>query len=147
MIQDPAWAKDPLTEGYIGESESSEPEGSDYPQCHPTPPGRLILANESADKLYTMMAGDAKTAYDFCYAGNLGKPQVTPPWTRADHMYPGLLDVPLAIARPLEPGVPYRQAQQRWLGREDQSRLQSCAICIPHDSVRPRRASLCAGGG
>jgi len=97
MIQDPAWAQDPLTQGYIGQSESAEPAGSDYPTCHPTPPGHLLEVRESADKLYTLMAGDARTAYDFCYArDNQARPQITQPWTRADHMYPGLLDFLLA---------------------------------------------------
>jgi hypothetical protein len=91
MIQDPAWAKDPLTEGYVGESPSESPKGSPYPACFPSPPGKLIEVTESPDQLTTLMAGDAKTAYDFCYSGKNGNPEITPPWTRAEHMYPGLL--------------------------------------------------------
>jgi hypothetical protein len=95
MVQDPSCTGDAVTQGYVGESESYEPEGSTYPKCHPTPPGHLLEVREADDKSYTLMAGDAKAAYDFCYCGSTdptNHPEVTPPWVRADFMYPGLLD-------------------------------------------------------
>ena len=92
MIQDPEYAKDPITEGYVGQSESFPPAGSKYPRAHPTPPGRLIEVTEAPNQLYTLMAGDAKIAYDFSYSGDKGNKQITPPWTRDQLMYPGLLE-------------------------------------------------------
>ncbi len=90
MVQDPAYANDPLTHGYIGESPCDLPKGSPYPSCFPTPPGHLMEVEDSPDKLSTLMVGDAKAAYNFCYS-NDPKTEITPPWVRADFMYPGLL--------------------------------------------------------
>lgn len=92
MIQDPAWAKDPITQGYVGESPSLPPEGSPYPHSFPTPPGHLIEVSESSDHSFTLMAGDAKAAYDFSYNQNgEGRPAVTCPWSRQEFLYPGFL--------------------------------------------------------
>jgi hypothetical protein len=95
MIQDPKWANDPITQGYVGESESYEPEGSGLPPCHPTPATRLFQVHESPDHRYTVMAGDAKYAYDLCFAfkPTPDYPEIFQPFTRADLMYPGLINV------------------------------------------------------
>jgi hypothetical protein len=89
-IQDPAYADDPETHGYIGESPSLIPKGSSYPQCFPTPPGHLIEVKDGPNQQYTLVAGDAKTAYDYSMGGK-NKP-VEPTKPRSQHMYPGLLD-------------------------------------------------------
>ncbi len=89
MIQDPAFASDPKTEGYVGQSPSEIPAGSSYAKCFPTPPGRLLEVIEAPDKSFSLMAGDAKTAYDFSFGGD--KPLADMEKPRVDHMYPGLL--------------------------------------------------------
>jgi hypothetical protein len=95
MVQNPKWASDPITQGYVGESESYEPEGSGLPPCHPTPATRLFQVHESPDHRYTVMAGDAKYAYDLCFAYKTTPdyPEIAQPFTRADLMYPGLINV------------------------------------------------------
>ena len=93
LIQDPACAADPATEGFMGQSGSVVPAGSSWPSAHPTPPGRLVEVGTSADGLATWMVGDAKTAYDFCYGDAKAQPAIPQPWTRAQHMYPGLIDL------------------------------------------------------
>ncbi len=88
LIQDPQFAKDAKTQGYMGEGPNLQPEASTYPNCFPTPPGRLFQVEESPDKLYTLMAGDHSFAYNFCCGGNgvdTGK-------SRREFMYPGLYE-------------------------------------------------------
>jgi hypothetical protein len=106
-IQDPAFAADPETEGYVGESPGIIPAGSAYPKCFPTPPGHLIEVKDGPDRLHTLMAGDAKTAYDYSFGG--ANKAVEPEKKRAQHQYPGLLDDLLARW----PGGRYVYAESR----------------------------------
>lgn len=89
-IQDPAYADDPVTEGYVGESPSIIPQGSPYPKCFPTPPGQLLSVEDGPGQVYTLMAGDAKTAYDYCCSDS--KQNVPPAKPRSEHAYPGVID-------------------------------------------------------
>ncbi|MGA2502232.1 MAG: hypothetical protein ABSH20_31195, partial [Tepidisphaeraceae bacterium] len=89
-IQDPAYADDPETQGYIGESPSIVPKGSKYPSCFPTPPGHLLEVVDGPGQLYTIMAGDAKTAYDYCINDKLKS--VEPAKGRNERAYPGVVN-------------------------------------------------------
>jgi hypothetical protein len=90
MIQDPAGKDDPDTQGYVGESPADAPKGSSFPQCFPSPPGKLLEVTESPDKLYTLFSGDASAAYDYCYGPEADR--VDTKLCRRDFMYPGLFD-------------------------------------------------------
>lgn len=89
LIQDPAYKNDPDTEGYIGESPAVAPKNSTYPQCFPSPPGKLLEVTEGPAKDYTLIAGDASAAYNYCYGP--GESRVDTKIPRSDFMYPGLL--------------------------------------------------------
>lgn len=91
LIQDPAYASCPLTEGYVGQSPSDVPEGSSYPKCFPTPPAKLVEVRDGPDQLWTLIVGDAKTAYDFCFGP--GPDRVDSGKTLQEHMYPGFLEL------------------------------------------------------
>lgn len=88
MIQDPRYAKDAVTQGFMGEGPNAIPEGSDYKHCFPTPPGKLIEVAENDAHNCVIMAGDNAAAYSYCYGDN----QVETSLRRRDFMYPGLYD-------------------------------------------------------
>ena len=89
LIQDPRYAKDAVTQGFMGEGPNQIPEGSDYKRCFPTPPGKLIDVTENEGHNCVIMAGDNATAYSYCYGDN----QVETPLRRRDFLYPGLYDM------------------------------------------------------
>lgn len=86
LIQDPRYANDALTQGFMGEGPNVIPRGSDYKACFPTPPGKLFQVTETTDKSCVIMAGDNATAYSYSY----GPDQVETPLRRIDYLYPGL---------------------------------------------------------
>ena len=92
QIRDPLWAKDPATEGFIGQSPANAPTGSRYPRCFPTPPGRLVEITEDPQHLATLMVGDASAAYNYCF----GPDPIDTGIPRSQFMYPGLREEMLA---------------------------------------------------
>lgn len=88
LNRDPEWAKDPETEGFIGQSPAVTPAGSRYPACFPTPPGRLVEVTEDPQKLTTLMVGDASAAYNYCCGPN----PIDTGIPRSNFMFPVLLD-------------------------------------------------------
>jgi len=88
LIQDPRYAGDTNTQGYMGEGPNLIPEGSDYKHCFPTPPGKLFQVIETPDKSCVIMVGDNATAYSY----SCGPDQVETPMRTIDYLYPGLAD-------------------------------------------------------
>jgi hypothetical protein len=105
QIRDPALARDPFSEGFVGQSPARTPKESRYPTCFPTPPGRLIEVKEDPRHLATLMVGDAATAYTYCH----GPDPIETTLTRAQFMLPGLFEdlvarghLPVDLERPLK---------------------------------------------
>ena len=89
LVQNPAWAACPITQGYVGENPNFPPDVPDsgYPRNFPTPPGKLLEVSESPDRSWSLAAADATFAYNYMCSTEgerVGFP-------RANFMYPGLL--------------------------------------------------------
>jgi len=69
LIQDPALASDPGTEGYIGQSPSAATITPNRNQF-PTPSGKVLETTEDPAGQWTLFAGDASAAYKFAFEGD-----------------------------------------------------------------------------
>lgn len=88
LIQDPRYASDPVTQGYMGEGPNAIPAGSDYKRCFPTPPGKLLEVTETAGRECVAMAGDNTVAYTY----SCGEGREETPFGEADFLYPGFFE-------------------------------------------------------
>ncbi len=94
LIQDPALASDPVTQGYIGQSSSAAtitPTRNQFP----TPSGKVVEATEDPAGRWTLFAGDAFAAYNYAFEGGTPSTLNTGRRTRdfyygevLSHMYP-----------------------------------------------------------
>ena len=89
LIQKPALAADPATQGYIGESPSSattSPTNGNFP----TPPGKLLEVTEDPGKQWTLFAGDASAAYNYGFVPGSSQ-KIDTGKKPADFFYDGVL--------------------------------------------------------
>ncbi len=70
LIQNPALASDPGTEGYIGQSPSAATITTTRNQF-PTPPGKVVEATDDPAGQWTLFAGDAAAAYNYAFEGGV----------------------------------------------------------------------------
>ena len=87
LIQNPNFAGDPATSGYIGQSPSSATITTNN-SWGPPPPGRLVEITEDPAKQWTLFAGDASPAYNWGLGTNNAIDTGVP---AAQNAWPGLL--------------------------------------------------------
>ena len=87
LIQNPNFASDPATSGYIGQSPSSATITTNN-SWGPPPPGQLLEITEDPAAQWTLFAGDASLAYNWGLGTNNS---INTGVTQAQNAWPGLL--------------------------------------------------------